>query len=693
MPRAYFAGTFPSERYLNNNAGATRRRARFCVEARVLCAWRQRGLRPHARDADSARDHAPSASAVRIHILYAQTGTTISKADTGMSSAGTRERVRSYKSALNILKNFALLLAVLGTLSPAGAAPQQQALSPPTVFMGADTQPQFLRVEEAYPLAIEPDGESALRLIWQMPPGYYLYQHAFRFQLLSGDRTVEVQPNYPPALEREDEYFGLVQVYYDSAEITLQATESLAGAQLAVSSQGCADAGLCYPPRTQHFRIDADGGIHETGEPRATLRAAAANGPATGPASGLSALLSMLLFAFVGGLILNLMPCVLPVLSLKVLSFASTDAGAQRRQGWLYSAGVVSSFLLVAALLLAMRGAGQAVGWGFQLQSSGFVIALAYLFVILGLGLSGLLELGSGFMNVGSRLATRGSDAGSFFTGVLAVLVASPCTAPFMGTALGFALTQSTLVGLTVFAALGAGMAAPLLLLSYSAGARRFIPRPGAWMERLKQALAFPLYATALWLFWVAGRQAGIDVMAAALLGALLLAFAIWLWRGRMLARSLAIACVLAALALASWRPLQSGAPDQRLPAGSVAYSAARLAALRDEGRPVFVDVTADWCITCLANERAVLSSARVQEAFIESGVTYMVADWTDYDADIAEFVASHGRTGIPLYVFYQRGQVPRLLPQILRKQQVLDTLAGPAAALLARRALDASAN
>jgi thiol:disulfide interchange protein len=410
-----------------------------------------------------------------------------------------------------------------------------------------------------------------------------------------------------------------VQVYYDSADIELTTTAPITDAQLLVTSQGCADAGLCYPPRTQRFVISADGAITEIASgaaagPRPGNAATGGNAPV--PSGSISTLLFMMLLSFAGGAILNLMPCVLPILSLKVLSFAAAPAAERHRHGLFYSVGVISSFLVVAAVLLALRSAGEAIGWGFQLQSPTFVIGLAYLFVVLGLAMSGAIELGSGLMNLGGDLAARGGSAGSFFTGVLAVVVASPCTAPFMGTALGYALVQPPLAGVAVFAALGAGMAAPMLLLSYSEFARRLTPRPGPWMERLKQALAFPLYATALWLFWVAGRQVGVDVMAASLLGALLLALALWLWRGAMIARSAAVIAVALAMALAGWRPERTGAGDAALPAGSVAFSATTLRDLRAQGRPVFVDVTADWCITCLANERTVLNTAAMQQAF-----------------------------------------------------------------------------
>jgi thiol:disulfide interchange protein len=415
----------------------------------------------------------------------------------------------------------------------------------------APGQPQFLPVEEAYPLAVAVDDAHTARLVWQMPPGYYLYQHAFKVTQLHDGAETALAPAFPPALEREDEYFGRVQVYYASAELTVTGAEPLAGTTLRVVSQGCADAGLCYPPRTQLFAVDADGSVREQALPNG----AAAPARRESATASLATLASMALFAFGGGLILNLMPCVFPILSLKVLGFASAAPHERSRHGLFYGAGVILSFTLVALLLIALRGTGQAIGWGFQLQSPGFVITLAYLFTVMGLSLSGVVHFGGGLMNVGSSLAERSGAAGSFFTGVLAVVVASPCTAPFMGTALGFALTQATPIALAIFVALGAGMAAPMVLLSHSEAARRRMPAPGPWMDTLKEALAFPLYATALWLFWVAGRQAGVDLMAAALLGALLLALALWLWRAGTARRLLATACAVAAISLAFWRP------------------------------------------------------------------------------------------------------------------------------------------
>jgi thiol:disulfide interchange protein DsbD len=537
---------------------------------------------------------------------------------------------------------------------------------------GGESQPQFLPVDQAYALAVEVEEEDRLRLYWQIADGYYLYQHRFDFVLEADGESLVPEAILPPALARTDEYFGDVWVYYDQADIQLQLDRAPGPALLSVTYQGCADAGLCYPPEKKQYRVDFASGAVEMVPPRS--RAAGLTTPGSPPPG--KALPYMLLLAFLGGAILNLMPCVFPILSLKVLAFARSTDHDRHLHSWVYTGGVVASFVAVAALLISLQAAGQAIGWGFQLQSPAFVIALAYLFVAMGLSLSGLIDLGGSLMNTGSSLTDRGGLRGSFFTGVLAVVVASPCTAPFMGTALGFALTQPPLTALLVFAALGAGMAAPLLVFSYSGAARRLMPRPGPWMETLKQFLAFPLYGTAIWLLWVAGRQTGVNTMATALSGALILALGLWLWRYGSWRRGLAALCVLLALGLGAWRPASEVGAGGRAD-GRIAWSEQSLDQLRRDGRPVFVDVTADWCITCIANETAVLLTEEMEAAFAAHGVVYMVADWTNYDPDIARFLASHGRTGIPLYLLYPAdpGLEPLMLPQILTKSTVLEAL------------------
>jgi Thiol:disulfide interchange protein len=396
-------------------------------------------------------------------------------------------------------------------------------------------------------------------------------------------------------------------------------------------------------------------------------------------------------FALLGGLILNLMPCVFPVLSLKVLSLANSAHGPQREQrlhGLAYTAGVMLSFLALAAVLLLLQAGGAAIGWGFQLQQPWFVAALVFLFFVMGLSMSGVVEFGTSLMSVGSELQEKEGYSGSFFTGVLASVVASPCTAPFMGAALGFAFTQSMPVALTVFLALGLGMALPFLVLSFVPALARLLPKPGAWMLGFRQFLAFPLYGTAIWLLWVLGQQAGVNAMAIVIVGCLLLAFAAWAWQRRhrrsgfwhkvWMTASLA-SVVLAGSVLFSpfVRTALPGAATVAAENHIEPYTAARLDALRAEGKPVFVNMTAAWCITCLVNERVALSSDTVIEAMAEKGVTYLKGDWTNNDPAITEVLRRYETSGVPLYLLFPADPTApaEVLPQILTEALVLEAL------------------
>ncbi len=535
-------------------------------------------------------------------------------------------------------------------------------------------QSEFLPVREAYRLdgALTADGQ--LRLYWQIAEGYYLYQHMFTVRHPDASNPTNLSIGFPPALDKTDEFFGDVSVYYDEADLAVSLPGGEARLTLTVTYQGCADAGLCYPPETEHLLVDvATGLVTPTAfEPRTP---SVANTPSTGP--NMTLLLALGL-AFLGGLILNAMPCVFPILSLKVLSFATGDPGEHRRHGLAYLTGVVASFILIASVLISLQSAGRWVGWGFQLQSTGFVIGLAYLFAVMGLSLSGLVLFGGRWMNLGAGLTTAPGARGSFFTGVLAVVVASPCTAPFMGSALGYALTQPAFAALAVFATLGVGMATPMVAISMSNTARRWLPKPGAWMETLKQVMAFPLYLTAVWLLWVAGKQSGVDTMAAAAAGLVMLALGLTLIRGGATARVVGLICMVSAVMLGGVRGDATASSGKGERDGIVAWSPERLQTLRAQGTPVFVDVTADWCITCLANEQAVLFTDDMTRAFETAGVTYMVADWTNYDPDIGAFVREHGRNGIPLYVMYpgNLSGTPTLLPQLLTANIVTEALA-----------------
>ncbi len=405
--------------------------------------------------------------------------------------------------------------------------------------------------------------------------------------------------------------------------------------------------------------------------------------PGTGSAPALdTSLLLILVFALLGGLILNLMPCVFPILSLKALKIVESGhySNAERRwHGLAYGAGVLACFLLVAGVLLGLRSAGQGIGWGFQLQSPVFVALLAYLLFILGLSLSGFVELGTSLMRVGNLAYDASKVSGSFFTGALAVIVATPCTAPFMGTAMGVAVTLPAGLALLVFAFLGLGLALPILLISFIPWLAGWLPRPGAWMETFKEFLAFPLYLTVIWLLWVLTRQTDASTLALVLIGMVLIGFALWVWKQAARAKTPAWGrglAILAALLAVLMLPLQvMGSKDGPLLA-SQAWSNAALSAAQASGRPVFVNFTADWCITCKVNERLVLETENTAQLFTEREVVYLKGDWTNADENITRVLGQFGRNGVPLYLVYLPGQAePQILPQILTFGTLSDAL------------------
>ncbi|WP_040777117.1 protein-disulfide reductase DsbD family protein [Massilia timonae] len=410
----------------------------------------------------------------------------------------------------------------------------------------------------------------------------------------------------------------------------------------------------------------------------------AAPAPATGAPAALP-LWQMALFAFLGGLILNLMPCVFPVLAIKATAVAGMSGGdrrAVRLSGLFYTLGVLAAFMALALALLAVRLGGSAVGWGFQFQSPLFVAAMSWLMLAIGLNLSGVFEVGGALAGAGQGLAERKGHAGSFFTGLLAVVVATPCTAPFMGAAIGSALVAPAYVSLAVFATMGLGLALPFLLLGMFPALARRLPRPGAWMVTLRQAMAFPMYATAAWLLWVLAQQAGEAGLRMALAGLVLVGLVAWLvglgqhgTRKRWWPRGAAVAGVAGIVGLMA--ALHGAGPVAAAPAQSMQaepYSAERLAFLRAEGKPVFVNMTAAWCITCLVNERTTLSTAAVQQAMRERGVVYMKGDWTNRDPAITAFLQSFQRDGLPFYAFYPARKEPVVLPPVLTQSIVTES-------------------
>jgi thiol:disulfide interchange protein DsbD len=388
-----------------------------------------------------------------------------------------------------------------------------------------------------------------------------------------------------------------------------------------------------------------------------------------------------LVLAFAGGLLLNLMPCVFPVLAIKafaLLGLGAHDRREARAHGLLYTAGVLVAFWALAGALLAVRAGGAPLGWGFQLQSPAVVAVLAALFFWLSLMLLDVTTFGGSFMGVGNRLAAAGGRRGAFFTGVLATVVATPCSAPFMGAALGYALVQPPAIALAVFTMLGLGLAFPYLVVTLvpSLGAR--LPRPGRWMDVLKQLLAFPLLATVVWLVWVASLQSGPAGVAAMLAMLVLLGFAAWVGRqgsGRW-ARVGAASAIVAALVVAGSIE-RAVAPASASHAGWERYSTVRLDELLAARRPVFVDFTAAWCVTCQVNERLVLAHPRVREKMRAVGVVPVRADWTTPDPDVTRALQQFGRDGVPLYVLYsgREGEPPRILPQLLTTDMVITEL------------------
>ena len=407
-----------------------------------------------------------------------------------------------------------------------------------------------------------------------------------------------------------------------------------------------------------------------------------------------------ILFALLGGLILNLMPCVFPVLSIKALNVveqAKKDPAAARAKGLVFAAGVIASMLCLASLMLALRAGGEQIGWGFQLQSPLFVTFLVYLFLAVGLNLSGVFEIGGGLAGVGDQLTQGDSYSASFFTGVLATLVATPCSAPFMAPALGAALTQPTLNALCIFAALGAGIALPYVLLAFAPWMRRLLPRPGAWMDTLKQLFAFPVYATAAGLLWVLAQQTSSFGFGAAMAGTVLIGLAAWSFQksrssvggGKVAVIATAVIALLIAIVLPvrfanvasaaagtpTAGPMQKG-DDEWQP-----YSAAKVAELSAAGKPLLVNFTAAWCLTCLVNERNAFADSAVQEIFRIKKVTLMKGDWTNRDPAITKALADFGRAGVPLYVVYNSkpGAEPIVLPQILTASVVQSAFADAA--------------
>ncbi|HMM56094.1 MAG: protein-disulfide reductase [Xanthomonadales bacterium PRO7] len=526
---------------------------------------------------------------------------------------------------------------------------------------------QPLPAEQAFRFEAIATGPDQVLARFTMPKGYYLYRDKTSFHTAADSGDSLGTPAFPAGTQHSDANFGATTVYFDQVDIpvplsrTNNAAHTLA---LTANFQGCKENSVCYPMLERTLTVSLPTGSG----------AAVSVTPITATGSLLAALFAALL----GGLVLNLMPCVLPVLSLKAISILESGESpvAARRHVLFYTAGVLISFAVVGLAVIALRKAGLIYGWGFQLQQPLFVAVLIYVIVAIGLSLSGVVQFGAGLGNTGQSLSARSGASGDFFTGVLAVVVASPCTAPFMGTALAFAFANSALAAFCVFIALGLGLALPFLLIGFVPGFARWLPKPGAWMETLKQVLAFPMYLTAVWLVWVLGSQRGVDAIGLVLAGAVLLSLGLWWFeRSRYKTpgwRALSLVALLLSLPPLYWLaylPAKQVAAAQVN--GQVAFNPAKLEELRKAGQTVFVDIGADWCTTCKVNEHAVLDTAAFRALLDETHATLMTGDWTNPDRDIEAFLARFHAVGVPLYVVFRNGDDGRVLPTVLTQSVV----------------------
>ena len=512
----------------------------------------------------------------------------------------------------------------------------------------------FTSTETELVLDVEiPEASSLVHDVWFFPEAEKLIDHATEQTIHVSDGRIRIQTVSGVDYDKFDEFYALLQTVPDAES------------------------------RSQSFRIHV---TREDSLPSAEFTSSKTRTPwnfGGEEPSAVRAFLTAFLFAFLGGLVLNVMPCVLPILSLKALSVAEltgSDAKAANIAGWAYTAGVLLCFQVLAISLILLRTGGLELGWGFQLQDPIIVALLALLVVVVGFNFSGLFEIRGSFANLGGLTTklTNMRGMGDFFTGLLAVLIASPCTVPGMSLAAGYALAQPWPLLLTIFLGLGIGFALPYLLVTLAPPIRKLLPKPGAWMDTFRKLLAFPLYGTAIWLVYVLGSQAGIMAVVTFLSIALITAFALWSWtKGRTSSKVSWFAVsglgTAGIVAIFVWLP-----PVPTSATSIVAefeWSVEEVERRHEEGKPIFAYFTADWCVSCKYNERFALKTNRVQRHFEENEFIVFVGDWTSYDADIKRELEKHGRAGVPLYLYYEPGgniNEPKVLPALLTARGVV---------------------